>query len=106
MRWRQTLTVETLVDAFKVDENFKISMWSAAKVSELILDPKSNQISGIKLKFVYDISVSEMTCPIDSDKFAPYNSKREPDEWRATLKKGDVVDALDRCNTWYEATVI
>ena len=81
-------------------------MWAAAKVSELILDSKSSQITSIKLKFVNDISVNELCCPIDSEKFAPYNSKREPDEWRATLKKGDVVDALDRCNTWYEATVI
>ena len=37
---------------------------------------------------------------------AIYNTKREPDEWRAKLKKGDVIDAQDKCNTWYEATVI
>lgn len=34
------------------------------------------------------------------------NSKREPDEWRSTLKKGDKIDALDRCGNWYEATVV
>lgn len=106
MRWRQSLSVDTLVDAYKVDDNFKVSMWAAAKVSELIVDPKTSQITTVKLSFVNDISVNDVLLPIDSDKFAPYNSKREPDEWRAQLKKGDVVDALDRCSTWYEATVI
>ena len=48
----------------------------------------------------------EVILPIHSDKFAIYNTKREPDEWRAKLKKGDVIDAQDKCNTWYEATVI
>lgn len=106
MRWRQSLVVDTLVDALKVDDNFKINMWAAAKVAELTVDSKTSQITTVRLSFVNDISVIDVSLPIDSDKFAPYNSKREPDEWRATLKRGDVVDALDRCSTWYEATVI
>jgi hypothetical protein len=60
----------------------------------------------VTLKFENDISVPPMTETIDSEKIAPLGSKREPDEWRAKLKKGDVVDALDRCSSWYEATVI
>jgi len=41
-----------------------------------------------------------------SEKFAPLNTKREQDDWRAVLKRVHVVDAMDRCFQWYEATVI
>jgi len=81
-------------------------MWSVARVDALNKDTQTGRLLSVILKFENDISVPAMTETIDSEKFAPLGSKREPDEWRAKLKRGDVVDALDRCNSWFEATVV
>lgn len=80
-------------------------MWTVGKVAELFKSADGRLVS-VAIKFMNDVSVKQMTVTIDSDKIAPLTTKREPDEWRAKLKKGDIVDALDRCNSWYEATVI
>jgi hypothetical protein len=96
--WRQNLTVDTLLDAFKIDETFKLSMWSIGKVTECFKDPKSGRLATIRLKFINDISVKEISVPIDSENIAPLGTKRESDEWRQSLKKGDVIDAMDRCS--------
>lgn len=45
---------------------------------------------------MHDITVGVIKCSVYCDRIAPLNSKREPDDWRYKLKKGDVVDAMDR----------
>lgn len=99
------MQLDTLLDVQKNDESFKMCMWTVGKVVELFKSADGTLVS-IAVKFMNDVSVKQMTVTIDSDKIAPLSTKREPDEWRGKLKKGDIVDALDRCNSWYEATVI
>lgn len=98
--------MDQLLDVYKNDENFKLAMWTVGRVIEVFKDANSGKLISVAVKFENDISVNKLTVPIDSDKIAPLGTKREPDEWRAKLKKGDIVDALDRCNSWYEATVV
>lgn len=104
--WRENLTVDTLLDAYKEDSEFKLSMWSLARVTNCFSYPISGKLATVRIKFVNDITVPDIGVTIDSDKIAPLGTKREPDEWRSKLKKGDIVDAKDRCQTWYESTVI
>lgn len=96
-----------MLDAFKNDGNFKISCWSRGSVEEVFKDTKGNTTT-IKVSFVNDIQVSQINLPIDSDQIAPLGTKSNVEEWnwRANLKVGDKVDALDRCGTWYLSTVI
>ena len=74
-------------------------------MEEIIKDTKGNTAT-IKVSFVNDITVTPINVPVDSELIAPLGSKSEPDEWRALLKQGDEVDAMDRCATWYLSTVI
>jgi hypothetical protein len=50
--------------------------------------------------------VSAAKVPLDSDRIAPLGTRAEKADWRHELKQGDLVDAMDRCQTWYTATVI
>lgn len=96
-----------VIDAFKADGNFKISCWSRGQIEEVFKDIKGNTTT-VKVSFVNDIQVSQINVPIDSDLIAPLGTKSDVEEWnwRLNLKKGDKVDAMDRCSTWYLATVI
>jgi len=57
-------------------------MWSKGEITECINNSKTEVLEEIRVKFIHDISVSEEKFPINSDRIAPLNSKREPDEWR------------------------
>ena len=105
-RWRENLKVDDDIDAWKEDTEFSVKEWSRGKVVACFHYPATGKLATVRVKFVNDITVSEMGVPIDSDKIARPCTKRENDDWRGKLKKGDVVDAQDRCNSWYEATVI
>ena len=96
-----------VIDAFKTDGNFKISCWSRGQIEEVFKDTKGNTTT-VKISFVNDIQVSPLSVPIDSDLIAPLGTKSDVEEWnwRQNLKVGDKVDAMDRCSTWYIATVI
>jgi hypothetical protein len=74
-------------------------------VEEVFKDTKGNTKT-VKVSFVNEITVSPISVPIDSDLIAPLGTKAEPDDWRSQLKAGDIVDAMDRCSTWYLSTVI
>ena len=104
-QWRAKLPLGTLLDAYKTDGNFKVSYWSKGHVDECFKDSKGNNTT-LKVSFVNDISVSPLNVPIDSDLIAPLGTKAESEDWRGQLKKGDEVDAMDRCGTWYLSTVI
>ena len=54
--WRQSLTVETLIDVYKEDKNFGVSMWSIGRVIECMRD-SANQLVSIRVKYQYDVSV-------------------------------------------------
>ena len=43
---------------------------------------------------------------IDSIYLAPLGSRSKQFDWRLGLKKGDLVDAIDTANVWYNSTVI
>lgn len=82
-------------------------MWSIGQVHEVTKDPyDQTRTIAVKIKYVNDISVCSFCCSVDNNKIAPLNQKRDNDQWRAALKKGDKVDAMDRSGTWFEATVI
>ncbi len=55
---------------------------------------------------MHDISVKHGTYPLDSPQIAPLGTRAEDAQWRLQLKKGDEVDAMDRCQSWYTATVV
>ena len=94
-----------MLDVLKTDGNFKVTVWSKGQVIEVFKDMHGNTTT-VKASYKNDIQVSQLSVPIDSDKIAPPGTKAEPDEWRSQLKTGDIVDAMDRCNTWYLSTVI
>lgn len=79
-------------------------MWTQGEVCELT--SIENKTTNIKVKFLNDVTVPSLSVSIDSEKIAPYSTKREPEEWRSALTKGDKIDAMDKCGTWYESTVI
>lgn len=105
-KWRENLKVDDEVDAWKEDTEFKVKEWARARVVACFHYPATGKLATVRVKFVNDITVSEMGITIDSERLAMPGTKREDDEWRGKLKKGDIVDAQDRCNSWYEATVI
>ena len=60
----------------------------------------------VKIKFLNDITVQEVTLPLDSPDMAKLNTNSSDFQWREDLKKGMVVDAMDKGGTWWQATVI
>jgi hypothetical protein len=62
---------------YKDDREFKTSMWSIGKVVQVTTDPHDrSRTIAVSIKFINDITVSQLSCKVDSDLIAPLNSKR------------------------------
>jgi hypothetical protein len=52
-------------------------MWSIGKVVQVTTDPHDrSRTIAVSIKFINDITVSQLSCKVDSDLIAPLNSKR------------------------------
>lgn len=104
--WRLSLEKDMDVDVLKRDDKKRLEMWSKGKivsVTGLVSDLATKRMT---IKFYQDVGVAEGHYCANSRYIAPYGTLSNVQSWRDQLKKGDLVDALDKYDQWNTATVI
>ena len=97
--WRQSLVIGSKVDAVKIDYEFNLKMWSKGEIISI-----SGDI--IQVQFENDIkSLTSRYLPWYSPEIDRFNTRTAGDEWRMTLKKGDLIDGYDSTKKWYQSEV-
>lgn len=95
------------MDVLKEEKEYKVTEWSRGVIKRVVPDPQDLTVAQtVEIGFFGDIGVKNLTVNIDSDKFAPFGTKREPDEWKEKIKVGDEIDCCDNCKVWRTSTVI
>jgi len=99
--WINSLKEGDLVDAIKIENQYKKMCWSHARVLHVLE-------SHIKIYFLHD---REVLCRYiektnNAHEIAPYKSRCKDFDWRLSIKKGDVIDVCDTSHVWYNATVL
>lgn len=102
--WRKGLVVGVQVDAVKVDADFNLKMWAKGVISD-IRDTDDQGKKLFEITFENDSLKYRRVLWWHSPDIDRYNSKTQDDEWRASLKPDDKVDAYDNTRIWYASTI-
>ncbi|KAL4488468.1 hypothetical protein ABPG72_013036 [Tetrahymena utriculariae] len=97
--WFESIKVGDLVDAVKIEENYRKQCWSHARVTE-----KSD--TRVKLSFLCDSSKYDRSVEWASYELRQYNSRCFDFEWRQSLKPDMVIDVCDTACVWYQSTIL
>jgi hypothetical protein len=98
--WREKLEVGSEIDALKLDQDGKRSMWSKATIKEVRGD-------NILVSFSQASASNDREISIFSNNVAEINTKSQDEyDWRNGLKVGDLFDCWDSTGSWYACTVL
>lgn len=99
LQWRKSLKVGSYLDCVKHDYDRNIKVWGKAQVVSLI--------DGLlEVSFLHDESKMNRTRYWHSQDIAAFDTHSTQEDWRAGIKEGDNVDALDNSKLWYSSTII
>ncbi|EAR85485.2 ubiquitin carboxy-terminal hydrolase (macronuclear) [Tetrahymena thermophila SB210] len=97
--WFESIKIGDLVDAVKIEENYRKQCWSHAKVID-----KSD--TRVKLSFLCDSSKYDRSVEWTSYELREYKSRCFDFEWRQQLKPDMVIDVCDTACVWYQSTIL
>jgi hypothetical protein len=60
----------------------------------------------LTVKHLYDAGIKDKIIRCDSEDIKVLGAKTYDEDWRLSLKQGDVIDCLDIKKVWREATVV
>ncbi len=81
-------------------------MWSKGTIVAVTGVQQDITKKRLKIKFYSDVRVSEGSYLANSRYIAPYGTLSTCQNWRESLKRGDLVDVLDKYDKWSTATVV
>ena len=104
-----------MIDAIKTSNAYKFDTWSKAEIMAILpsgseapnMGNDERQPKKLRIKYYGDTSVAEKTMDFEDKLIAPFDTMTTGDEWRNTLKIGDMIDVWnDKENKWINSTVI
>ncbi|KAL4443131.1 hypothetical protein ABPG74_002198 [Tetrahymena malaccensis] len=97
--WFESLKIGDLVDAVKVEENYRKQCWSYARVTD-----KSD--TRVKLSFLCDSNRYDRSVEWTSYELRQHKSRCFDFEWRQSLEPDMVIDVCDTACVWYQSTIL